>query len=593
MGSGGGAAGPTAPTGLTATPVSVSQINLAWTDNATDETAYKVYRSTNGTDYAQVGDDLAAGATSYNDTTVTTTTYYYKVAAVNASGEGLSTAVQTTVPIFKDTFTDVNGTALTSHTPDIGAVGFSALSTGVEYDIQGNRAHFKTAGGANVTGFDSGVANARISARLMGHSSTSTTNPAIVFRYVDDSNYWRLRIRFSNGDVQLFKLVNNSGSQPTGGLYTFAFQLDTVYAFDIVCNGASIKVYLGGDLIMDVTDSALQTATKVGLRGARANGFEYSDDFTVQEVGGVYPFDVAAAGPQNAAAPLTTPTYDDSGQAVHPDVIDFGAGQTWNGYRYWMAMTPYTGGSDRRENPSMLVSSDKQTWIVPPGLTNPIIPDPYPWHNSDTCIAVDADSRMWLYYRRSRANTDSDVRVISSLDGVHWSDPVILVTSLVVTQTNLSPSVMWDGSQWVMYVIDASAHPSKIVRRTCATPDGEWSDPVECTLAGLPTGWGIWHMNAGMVGSRFVAWAYVTPDSLAYSGNIHYLDSVDGLSWQMDPLPSLMYAYGTWDNNRMYQPAWVYLGSGLYDVWYSATNAAGEWHIGYTQLRHELMVHPA
>ena len=29
---------PDAPTGLTATPASTTQINLAWTDNATDET---------------------------------------------------------------------------------------------------------------------------------------------------------------------------------------------------------------------------------------------------------------------------------------------------------------------------------------------------------------------------------------------------------------------------------------------------------------------------------------------------------------------------------------------------------------------------
>lgn len=82
---------PAAPTGLTATPVSTSQINLAWTDNATTETAYRVYRSTDGVSYSQVGSDLAADANSYNDATITAGTYYYyKVAAVNAGGETLS-----------------------------------------------------------------------------------------------------------------------------------------------------------------------------------------------------------------------------------------------------------------------------------------------------------------------------------------------------------------------------------------------------------------------------------------------------------------------------------------------------------------------
>jgi len=85
---------PAQPTGLTATPSSTSQIDLAWTDNATNETAYKVYRSTNGVDYSQVGDDLAADANSYSDTTISAgTIYYYKVAAVNAAGETLSDSV--------------------------------------------------------------------------------------------------------------------------------------------------------------------------------------------------------------------------------------------------------------------------------------------------------------------------------------------------------------------------------------------------------------------------------------------------------------------------------------------------------------------
>lgn len=84
---------PAAPTGLSATPASTSQINLAWTDASSDETAFRVYRSTDGSSYSQIGSDLAAGTQAYNDTTITAgQKYYYKVAAVNAGGETLSTA---------------------------------------------------------------------------------------------------------------------------------------------------------------------------------------------------------------------------------------------------------------------------------------------------------------------------------------------------------------------------------------------------------------------------------------------------------------------------------------------------------------------
>lgn len=86
----GGGAIPAAPTNLTATPSSTSQIDLAWTDNASNETGYKVYRSTDGVSYSLI-DTIAADSTSYNDSTITSgARYYYKVAAYNGAGEAES-----------------------------------------------------------------------------------------------------------------------------------------------------------------------------------------------------------------------------------------------------------------------------------------------------------------------------------------------------------------------------------------------------------------------------------------------------------------------------------------------------------------------
>jgi hypothetical protein len=65
----GGTAPPAQPTGLTATPITTARIDLAWTDVATNETAYKVYRSTDGVSYAQVGTDQAADTEADSDTT--------------------------------------------------------------------------------------------------------------------------------------------------------------------------------------------------------------------------------------------------------------------------------------------------------------------------------------------------------------------------------------------------------------------------------------------------------------------------------------------------------------------------------------------
>lgn len=73
-----------APTGLTATAASTSQINLAWVDNASGESQYEVWRSTSGSGgsfsaYAF----LAADRTTYSDVGLNAgTEYCYKVKAV-------------------------------------------------------------------------------------------------------------------------------------------------------------------------------------------------------------------------------------------------------------------------------------------------------------------------------------------------------------------------------------------------------------------------------------------------------------------------------------------------------------------------------
>jgi hypothetical protein len=70
-----------APTNLTATAVSSSQINLLWTDHATNATSYSVERSTDGTTWNQVASP-GPTSTSYADVGLTTgVTYSYRVQA--------------------------------------------------------------------------------------------------------------------------------------------------------------------------------------------------------------------------------------------------------------------------------------------------------------------------------------------------------------------------------------------------------------------------------------------------------------------------------------------------------------------------------
>ncbi|HEY7119950.1 MAG TPA: fibronectin type III domain-containing protein [Tepidisphaeraceae bacterium] len=95
-----------APTGLVAGAASATAVDLAWTDNANNETGYAIQRSADGganwTDLASVGADLS----TYRDTTAAAnTTYAYRVSAFDATRTSdwsnlanVTTPTQATVP---------------------------------------------------------------------------------------------------------------------------------------------------------------------------------------------------------------------------------------------------------------------------------------------------------------------------------------------------------------------------------------------------------------------------------------------------------------------------------------------------------------
>jgi formylglycine-generating enzyme required for sulfatase activity len=79
---------PEAPSGLSANSLSVSRIHLAWTDNSSNETGFKVERSPDGTSGWTQVQLTAANATTWDDTgLMDSTRYFYRVRASNASGD--------------------------------------------------------------------------------------------------------------------------------------------------------------------------------------------------------------------------------------------------------------------------------------------------------------------------------------------------------------------------------------------------------------------------------------------------------------------------------------------------------------------------
>jgi len=131
-----GSTAPVAPTSLTATTASTTQINLTWVDNSSNETGFKVERATDSAFTANLTTltTTSAGVTSYSDTSATSgTRYYYRVKATNAAGDSLYSPYVTALATVS---TSLTGTAVytsgTYYNPASNAFDGS-LTTYVDY----------------------------------------------------------------------------------------------------------------------------------------------------------------------------------------------------------------------------------------------------------------------------------------------------------------------------------------------------------------------------------------------------------------------------------------------------------------------------
>jgi hypothetical protein len=119
---------------------------------------------------------------------------------------------------------------------------------------------------------------------------------------------------------------------------------------------------------------------------------------------------------------------------------------------------------------------------------------------------------------------------------------------------------------------------NKVQKRTCATPTGTWSEPVDCTI----TGGGVatfWHFDVIASGSRL----YMVYNNDSRDFYIAYSDD-SGATWTS--LTSRLMAAGgaTWDA-YLYKPCMVASGNN-FDMWYGAYSADATpiWRIGRTRL---------
>lgn len=261
----------------------------------------------------------------------------------------------------------------------------------------------------------------------------------------------------------------------------------------------------------------------------------------------------------NASTFLTLPTYDGANQVVHPDVVHLST--NWNGYPFWMAMTPYKNGSETNENPSILCSSDGTTWSVPAGLTNPIVQYPGATnHYSDTDLLIWTNGTAYLFYSYYTTNLDS-VLLRSSTYGTNWSgESTMFSLPRTSTFTVASPTVVWNGSECVMIYTSTNR---VIHRRTSSDPSGPWSAATELTMPTLASSHAYWHQDMYYDGSYY----YLLEHSDTVAQSFFFLRSTNSINWEDVSRGVLLTGVaGHWDN-EVYRGTFTASGDG-FDLWY-------------------------
>jgi hypothetical protein len=275
---------------------------------------------------------------------------------------------------------------------------------------------------------------------------------------------------------------------------------------------------------------------------------------------------------------LTLPTWDGTGQVMHPDYASIPAGTCASGNH--LAITTYPDGNASRELVSAFAANTVSTsWALEAGTPNPLWRDGFAGTQTDPDMLYDPDSRaLWLYWRLVRQGWNV-VLLSRSRDGAYWEPPIPVDSAH--NHLLISPAVVRRGQgDWWMWSVNAgegcTSNATQLELRR--SPDGlHWTVPAPAALGSMP-----WHLDVEWVPERSDFWTlYVekAPGSCRPLA-LWLATSVDGLAWTTYPTPVLQIGVIPEFADLVYRSTFSVDGDSV-TLWYSGaryTGTAYEWH---------------
>lgn len=288
---------------------------------------------------------------------------------------------------------------------------------------------------------------------------------------------------------------------------------------------------------------------------------------------------------------VVIPTYDGSGQNVHPDVVTFQ--MPWNGFRCWLSFTPYKGSNKMLENPSIVASNDCDNWKVPPGAVNPLVDLAQRnsvVYNSDSDHAFDPAHNSSVMLFRSVALDTNYVNIMETRDGITWTQPVVAFKR--ASHEAVSPSLVIEpdrrGHIWFVNTgktgCSAGATTVETVtakpRRQESFVEADWSAPVTTNLE--QPGYVIWHIDVIQIpDGSFLAVYAAFPQAYGSScanNDLFLAWSKDGVDWTTSTVPIRWRTMNELPLRSLYRASLLYsAASNSLRIWFSAMDPNHNW----------------
>ena len=274
------------------------------------------------------------------------------------------------------------------------------------------------------------------------------------------------------------------------------------------------------------------------------NIYPYSNGSTVSilsmEDEGSIQFEITIVGYPDKTTGIRRTSIIQNNSITHPKVLFIPNG--WNGYSYWMGVTPYFGSSygSESENPHILCSNDGINWIQL--LSLPIdLPYGSPAYFSDTHILLGDDNYLYCYYRGTSMlevegePTGSRIYYKKSNDGITWSDRTYLVSCF----DSVCPVIINSEKNGFHY-FDVLSATGEIRKRwsisNTVIPNA--SEGYSINIINEPwiikeTGYKVWHIDIDKIGNLWLGLIEAQTFTSGFTKDVYLMWSGDGYNWNV------------------------------------------------------------